>query len=221
MNAVVKAPMPRPVRLKNPLDIERDGTLWEGLTPDQPDPRFCQFTTNAFGFRAGFRCLIAYYDKHNLKTVTDIISRWAPGNENDTAAYIKAVCARTHFGPTEEINPKSWADGQKLIYAMAEVESGTPFEQYYKASELAEGAYRAGIADAPKAPIKKIGVILTATGAGVASVAPQAIDAFTQYRPALDAINSPTFKTILGVVGGLLAVFAIVNHVRSSKGSSS
>lgn len=209
--------LPRPVRLNNPLDIRRDGTSWEGLSTSQPDPDFCQFDTMAFGFRAAFRILITYADKYDIGSVRGVVSRWAPPAENDTEAYIKAVCKRTGFADTETISIKSYADGSKLLYAMAEQECGTPFETYYKQSQLAEGAYRAGITDAPKAPIKKIGVILTATGAGVASVAPQAIDAFTQYRPALDAINSPTFKTILGVVGGLLAVFAIINHLKSSK----
>lgn len=209
--------MARDVTDHNPLNIRRDGTQWEGLSPSQPDAEFCTFTTNAFGFRAAFRILITYADKYNLNTVQGIVGRWAPPSENDTTSYIAAVCKRTGFTPNEVIAPKSWADGSKLLYAMTEQESGAAFEANFKGSELAEGAYRAGIADAPKSPVKKIGVILTAGAAGAASVASPAIDAFTQYRPALDAINSPTFKTILGVVGGLLAVLAIINHVRSSK----
>ena len=220
MNAVVKPTLPRPVRLNNPLDIRRDGTAWEGLSESQPDPAFCLFNSMAFGFRAAFRILITYADHYQISTVKGVITRWAPPTENDTDSYVASVCKRTGFGPDQVINIKSYADGSKLLYAMAEVECGATFETYYKMAQLGDGAYRAGISDAPKAPVKKIGVILTAAGAGAASVAPQAIDAFTQYRPYLDAINSPTFKTILGGVGGLLAVLAIWNHIHSSKGSS-
>lgn len=219
--------LPHGVRLKNPLNIERDGTQWEGAAPVQNDPVFVEFQTEAFGFRAGFRNLIAYVDKHGLKTVRGILSRHSPaGGDNITASdpdgtkqlngYIDAVCKRTGFSPDEELSPKTWADGSKLIYAMTEHEQGG-FDAYFTAAQLAEGAYRAGIADAPRSPIKKIGVVLSGAAAAASSAAPSVVDAINTYKPVVDQSNSATLKTVFGVLAVGFAILTIINHVRSSK----
>jgi hypothetical protein len=44
--------------------------------------------------------LIAYQDKHGLRTIRQIVSRWAPPTENNTNAYVRAVAADTGWMPT-------------------------------------------------------------------------------------------------------------------------
>ena len=84
--------IPRGIRNNNPLNIRLTATRWVGMRAKQEDKGFCQFNSMAYGWRAAFMLLFSYYHKHGLKTVRDIISRWAPPSDgNDTEAYIKRV----------------------------------------------------------------------------------------------------------------------------------
>ena len=83
-------------RNNNPGNIDRTPVNWQGLNPDQSsDDRFCVFLSPKDGIRALAKVLINYQVLHHLNTVQDIIERWAPGTENNTAAYVQAVCAGT------------------------------------------------------------------------------------------------------------------------------
>lgn len=65
------------------------------------DKGFIIFDTPENGVRALARVLKTYQNKHGLKTVADMIARWAPSNENDTAAYIASVSNRIGIAPTQ------------------------------------------------------------------------------------------------------------------------
>lgn len=80
----------RGIRNNNPGNIRRGGH-WMGLSETQTDPDFCQFTSNMWGMRAMIIIIRTYVCRYNLRYVKDIISRWAPTNENNTAAYVKFV----------------------------------------------------------------------------------------------------------------------------------
>ena len=82
---------PRGIRNNNPLNIRRNGSHWVGLRPKQTDPDFFQFQTMAWGFRAAFRILRTYWHAYGLHTVKQIITRWAPPNENATSSYVQTV----------------------------------------------------------------------------------------------------------------------------------
>ena len=81
----------RGFRNNNPGNI-RHSEKWLGLAEKQTDPDFCQFVSVEYGIRAIFKILETYRDKYGLKTVREIITKWAPPSENDTEAYIKGVC---------------------------------------------------------------------------------------------------------------------------------
>ena len=84
--------MTRGERNNNPGNIDRNATKWQGMCADQSgDPRFVVFETPEDGIRALAKVLLSYYRKHHLNTVRGIITRWAPGNENNTEAYIAHV----------------------------------------------------------------------------------------------------------------------------------
>ena len=78
-------------RNRNPGNIDRNATAWQGLAPVQSDSRFCVFNRPEDGIRALCKVLLSYYRKHGLKTVTGIVNRWAPPVENDSGAYIAHV----------------------------------------------------------------------------------------------------------------------------------
>ena len=83
---------PRGLRNNNPGNLRRTGDNWQGLRPVQDDPEFLQFEAPCWGYRALIKTLQTYRKKHGLRTVKEMIARWAPPAENDTAAYVRAVC---------------------------------------------------------------------------------------------------------------------------------
>ena len=65
---------------------------------------FQQFDTPEAGIKAVDDQLRIYGSKHKIKTLREVISRWAPPSENDTESYIKNVSQRTGIKPDEEID---------------------------------------------------------------------------------------------------------------------
>lgn len=93
----------RGIRNNNPGNIEFAGQ--DGATSDG---RFAQFRTPFEGLRALSRQLLRYYDGKTtgkqLRSVSDIVSTWAPKNENDTLAYIAHISQMLGVSPDAEIN---------------------------------------------------------------------------------------------------------------------
>lgn len=83
----------RGLRNKNPGNLEKTGTPWQGQILPGDDERFCTFESMAMGCRALLKTLVTYHKVHGLDTVRQIISRWAPPHENDTNAYMKHVAS--------------------------------------------------------------------------------------------------------------------------------
>lgn len=82
----------RGLRNNNPGNIRRANINWLGKIPfsQSTDAEFEQFKELRYGLRALMRNLVSYH-KNGFKTAGEIITRWAPHFENDTAAYIAAV----------------------------------------------------------------------------------------------------------------------------------
>lgn len=89
---------PRGIRNNNPGNIRYDGTLWQGQV-GQGDGAFIIFVDPEHGIRALAKVLIAYQAKHGLTTIGQMINRWAPPVENDTDAYVIAVCKACSASP--------------------------------------------------------------------------------------------------------------------------
>ena len=129
--------LPRGLRNNNPLNIRLSKDRWQGQRPPSASPEgekvFCQFTEMKWGWRAAFVILCrTYYKKYGLKTISDIIYRWAPPKENNTAAYIRRVSDYISIGPDRELgdpatHPTQW---MMLGIAMAVVECGTANQDY-------------------------------------------------------------------------------------------
>ena len=88
----MKQTLPRGLRNNNPGNIRRSSDRWLGLAPVQTDPDFFQFTSIEWGYRALIKTLQNYRRKHGLQTIKEMITRWAPANENNTASYVRSVC---------------------------------------------------------------------------------------------------------------------------------
>lgn len=114
---------PRGIRNNNPGNIERNGIAWQGMAADQSsDSRFVVFESPEYGIRALGKVLDTYYYHHGLHTVAGMVSRYAPGSENDTESYIRSVADRLGVGAEEAL---SWP-GQKaaMVAAIIKHENG-------------------------------------------------------------------------------------------------
>ena len=79
---------------------------WQGEIVPTSDPqgRLCQFDTMVDGIRAGAKNLLAYFNHDGCKTISQIITRYAPSIENPTANYIDFVAKDCGVDPDDEIN---------------------------------------------------------------------------------------------------------------------
>lgn len=106
----------------NPGNIVASTIQWGGEVT-QPGDRFESFATVDDGIRAMYNNLMAYRNVHGIKTLHDIIYRWAPPTDgNDTEGYIKMVSTSTGISPTAILSP---VDYQGVISAMSKVEGNT------------------------------------------------------------------------------------------------
>lgn len=117
--------MTRGERNNNFGNIERTATKWQGMAHDQSsDDRFIVFTAPEFGIRAIAKVLLNYYRIYHLNTVKGIIDRWAPPVENDTGAYVDAVCKQCTVAPDDTINPENEACLEMLVRGIIHQENG-------------------------------------------------------------------------------------------------
>lgn len=115
--------IPRGIRNNNPLNI-RIGNNWLGKVKNPTDNEFEQFMHVSFGLRAGFILLKRYINRYKLNTIEKIISRWAPGNENNTLSYIGNVAKRMNIDPDTPLLYEDRDTMCALVYAMIYVENG-------------------------------------------------------------------------------------------------
>ena len=118
---------PRGIR-NNPLNI-RVGNDWQGERKPNTDGAFEQFTTMQYGYRAAFKLLKAYIEKHHCRTIRFIINRWAPPKENNTNAYLKRVVEISGLNPDAIIAFSQKQAMIDLAYAMTIVENGVAVEK--------------------------------------------------------------------------------------------
>lgn len=116
---------PRGIRNNNPGNI-RHGANWQGLNPDgrKIDPAFCVFIAPVYGIRALATVLTNYKKIHNLNTVRQIISRYAPPNENQTAAYIQSIARQLGVYPDTVIDIEERGVLTVFIKAVIRMENG-------------------------------------------------------------------------------------------------
>lgn len=117
---------PRGLRNNNPLNIERTGDRWRGMSPEQRDPRFVQFVAPEWGVRAAVVILRNYQKRYHLHTLTVILHRYAPAVENHTKRYIERVSSRAGISPDTHLDLTNRELVSRLIEAMWLVECGVP-----------------------------------------------------------------------------------------------
>ncbi|ECG8608153.1 hypothetical protein FE298_10545 [Salmonella enterica subsp. salamae serovar 47:z:e,n,x,z15] len=136
----------RGIRNNNPGNLEYSKTNpWMGQTGD--DGRFAKFETPEHGIRALGRNLMSY-QRQGIDTVNEIINRWAPPTDNnDTAAYIKAVCEQLGVSADEPLDSSNPDTLKALCAAIIQHENGS---QPYSDQQLTSGVSAAlGLSSIP------------------------------------------------------------------------
>ncbi len=115
----------RGLRNNNPGNIRLTNIPWKGKIPNNlnTDGKFEQFTSYSYGVRALYILIKTYYNKYNLKSVSAIISKFAPPHENRTQSYINKVSVELGVKPTRDFI----LTANKiitLIYAIDKIENG-------------------------------------------------------------------------------------------------
>jgi len=136
---MAKITVPRGIRNNNPGNIRKSTSQWLGKIEGK-DEEFETFDTATHGIRALAALLLVYQRKYSLRTVHEIISRWAPGTENNTEMYIKHVCFLTGFLSDQRLTLNSFSTLLKLVKAIIRHENGI---MPYSEKQLDEALYAA------------------------------------------------------------------------------
>jgi hypothetical protein len=192
----------------NPGNMDRGSPPWNGEIRDVAKcandmqrqeltrGRFCVFVDAEHGIRAMALNLRAYRDRLGCKTIRDFIGRWAPPNENNTAAYIANVAHTCGVGPDDPVDIERPIIMHGLIDAIIRVEcAGMP----YQGNEVDAGIALAGIATLAAAPapapeVKPATLLqsksVVAGGLTVAAGTASVADQLSQVQTTLDTVSS-------------------------------
>lgn len=213
----------RGVRNNNPGNIERSAAnKWQGRMPrermtaeQRAEKRFEVFVSPAYGIRAMCVLLINYFDKHGCNTVEKIIQRWAPPDENDTGAYVRAVAQTVGVSPGEWINLHEYTRLRAVVVAIIAYENAG---HVYPPEVIEEGLRLAGVTrphatalvSVPKAATTAAVTAATTGGAvALAEVVQQVTPVVQQLMPVVQQANSVAQATT-GLPSWLRLVVAVV-----------
>jgi hypothetical protein len=199
----------RGYRNRNPGNIEHSPrNPWQGLAdpPLEAAPsgggraRFARFVSHEYGIRALATLLTTYQDRHGLRTIRGIVSRWAPGAENDTEAYIAAVARRMGREPRASLDLHTYGDLRPLVEAIIQHELGG---QPYGRATIDAGLRLAGVTSGR--------VAATGTARAAAGTAAVGAAAIAIVQPAVEALGSMApMIAILRDLSPLVAVALIL-----------
>lgn len=117
--------LPVGLRNNNPLNLVVSNNNWLGKVAS--NNRFEKFSSLEYGMRANVINLRTYYNKYNLKSISQIINKWAPPVENNVLNYITRVVADTGFGSGMTL-PYTKDTFASLAAAMSAVELGDKYK---------------------------------------------------------------------------------------------
>ena len=105
---------------KNNIFNIRKGSKWLGMTGERKG--FVEFDNREHAMRAWLLLMRTYRRRYGCKTIRQIVARYAPPTENDTAGYIRYCCKIALHEPDQELLFDS--DYCLLGMAMAKMETG-------------------------------------------------------------------------------------------------
>lgn len=117
--------LPKGVWLNNLFNLKKSENHWRGKVYSSADPIFEQFQTLGDGVHAGITTLINYRKLHGLQTITQIIRRWAPVEDNNpTGNYVHFVAKHCGVDSDDQYDVRDAGKLFKLSAAIIEFEQG-------------------------------------------------------------------------------------------------
>ena len=113
----------RGIRNNNPGNLNYVGQAGAHKEPG-PHGRFAVFATPEAGLMALRGQLLRYNQRDGLDTVKEIISKWAPPTENDTASYIEGVSHALGVTPDQKLGSFTPQLVAGLMRAIILIENG-------------------------------------------------------------------------------------------------
>jgi hypothetical protein len=114
---------PKGIRNHNPGNLRVGKSPWRGQVGGDASG-FCVFADPVLGLRALALLLRIYQHRHGIRTVTAIIGRWAPPEENDTVAYIRSVRSAMGVHALQHLDLDDAAHLRPLTLAIVRHENG-------------------------------------------------------------------------------------------------
>lgn len=134
--------LPRGVRNNNPGNIDYNPRNdWQGqlgIEEGVDRPRFARFSDPVWGIRAMAKLILNYRGKDGMPgvgkagidTVREVITRWAPGNENNTEAYVQMVAKAMRVQPNDPIQLANRLLLTPMVAAIIRHENGyAPYDE--------------------------------------------------------------------------------------------
>lgn len=127
-------------RNNNPGNIRSvPGISWLGQIAGK-DQSFATFDSSENGIRALVKLLRNYQRVHGLKTVRQIIARYAPpADNNNTSAYSRAVASALGVGEDAEIDLSNNATMTAMVAAIIRHENGRNIYQMSQIGAVVQG----------------------------------------------------------------------------------
>ena len=106
---------------KNNIFNIRQGAKWQGMTGTKKG--FVEFETQEYAIRAWLVLMRTYRRRYGCKTIRQIVTRFAPPNENNTEQYIAFCCRQVCMSADDELT--GLTQYAMLGKAMAKMETAT------------------------------------------------------------------------------------------------
>ena len=173
----------------NPGNIRNSKTTkWTGEnTPAKQKGGFESFKSMEYGVRALGKNLITYQQKYKLSTISEIITKWAPPKENNTALYIQNVSKWTGIKADTKLNLSDRATLKRIIVAIIRMEVGKTLPD-----KTIEGGLNLIKFQVKPAKTGKIVVYTIKSGDNVSTIASRhktTVKAIQQANPQIKDIN--------------------------------
>lgn len=194
------------MNLNNPGNIKHGPSKWKGMSKEQPHAVFVAFNTPEDGMAAQARLLLNYQSKYNLRTISEIIQRWAPvGKENPhQQEYIRYMAKALGKQPDQYIDLDDYETMRKFVVAMAIFENGAAYrDNPYPETTIRKALLMARIHNVPvdKAPAEKKGAVIAGSGVALET----AVRAGSAVRDTLEQL--PWIGDVVRVVANYSPLF--------------
>ena len=154
--------LPRGIRNNNPGNVEHSpSNKWLGLSDNPSDGRYCRFDNPRHGIRAFVLLLLKYQTEYRLKTISAMLNRYAPRQDNNaTDAYIEHVAKAAGVTGKTPVSIRDFRIAKAIVTAIIEFENGM---QPYPDSLIVEGIAAAGVTTDTETTVGNVKPVIKST----------------------------------------------------------